>query len=146
MAHDEHERNSNESTGYEVEDASVREVVLTGVGLAVGTIIVCVAVFGLFRVLSSQEVKARRPITEVSAPPRQPPAPHLEEKPWEELEALRAKEEQTLSTYGWVNRETNAVRIPVERAMQIIAQRGLPVRRTGAERAAEGGLTSGQQR
>jgi len=35
------------------------------------------------------------------------------------------KEEQTLNTYGWVDQKAGVVRIPIERAMQLIAERGL---------------------
>ncbi len=40
-------------------------------------------------------------------------------------------EEKTLYSYGWVD-ETGTVRIPIERAMDLIVQRGLPVRPQGA--------------
>jgi hypothetical protein len=39
---------------------------------------------------------------------------------------LRYSNQQVLETYGWVNRENKTVRIPIERAMEIIAERGLP--------------------
>jgi hypothetical protein len=35
------------------------------------------------------------------------------------------KEEQTLDSYSWVDQKTGVVRIPIDRAMQLIAQRGL---------------------
>ena len=44
------------------------------------------------------------------------------------LEAFRAREHETLTTYGWVDRNTGVVRIPVERAKDLLLERGLPVR------------------
>ena len=41
---------------------------------------------------------------------------------------IRIDEEQTLSTYDWVDQKAGTVRIPIDRAMDLIAQRGLPVR------------------
>jgi hypothetical protein len=38
---------------------------------------------------------------------------------------------QHLSTYGWVDRQNGTARIPIERAMDIIAEQGLPVRAEG---------------
>jgi hypothetical protein len=35
------------------------------------------------------------------------------------------QEEQTLNSYGWVDEKTGVVRVPIERAMQLLAQRGL---------------------
>ncbi len=40
-----------------------------------------------------------------------------------ELAAIREQEEQKLSRYAWVDRERGIVRIPIERAMQLMAQR-----------------------
>ena len=44
------------------------------------------------------------------------------------LTEFRAREHQILTTYGWEDRNTGAVRIPVERAKDLLIQRGLPVR------------------
>ncbi|HEX2173209.1 MAG TPA: hypothetical protein VHL09_12280 [Dehalococcoidia bacterium] len=35
---------------------------------------------------------------------------------------------ESLSTYGWLNREQGTVRIPIERAIELTVQRGLPAR------------------
>ena len=50
-----------------------------------------------------------------------PPAPRLQVVPEEDLAILRAAEEKKLSTYGWVIRTANIVQIPIDRAMQLIA-------------------------
>jgi hypothetical protein len=130
MAHD-HEHKAN-GAGYEVEDASVREIVFTGVGLAVGTIIVCFAVAGLFKVLTATEVSSRQPLTQVPAGQSFPPTPRLQEKPWLELQGVRAHEDQVLTTYGWVDKNAGKVRIPIDKAMDIVVQHGLPMRTEGA--------------
>ena len=53
------------------------------------------------------------------------PAPALQVHGREDLETLRKREDKELAEYGWVDRSNGAVRIPIERAMQLIAQRGL---------------------
>ena len=50
-----------------------------------------------------------------------PPAPRLQVVPEEDLAILRAAEEKKLTTYGWVIRTADIVQIPVDRAMQLIA-------------------------
>ena len=40
---------------------------------------------------------------------------------------LHAREDLLLDNYTWVDRSKGTVRIPIERAMEIIAQKGLPV-------------------
>jgi len=37
-------------------------------------------------------------------------------------------EEKALYTYGWVDEKAGTVHIPIERAMDLLVQRGLPVR------------------
>src|SRR4029079_2607934 len=56
---------------------------------------------------------------------RQPPAPRLQVDPKLDLDRLRAEEYARLTTYGWVDRERRIVRIPIERAMELLADRGL---------------------
>jgi hypothetical protein len=56
------------------------------------------------------------------------PNPKLEEDERGQLNDIRLKEEQTLSTYDYIDQKAGTVRIPIERAMDLIAQRGLPVR------------------
>ena len=40
---------------------------------------------------------------------------------------LHAREDLLLDNYSWVDQSQGKVRIPIERAMELIAQRGLPV-------------------
>jgi hypothetical protein len=56
---------------------------------------------------------------------RQPPAPRLQVDPKLDLDRLRAEEYARLTTYGWADRERRIVRIPIERAMELLAERGL---------------------
>jgi len=44
------------------------------------------------------------------------------------LEAFRAREDAELSTYGWVDENAGVVRIPIERAKDLMLERGYPTR------------------
>jgi hypothetical protein len=55
-----------------------------------------------------------------------PPGPRLQTSARADLARFRAHEEQTLNSYGWIDRNKGLVRIPIERAMNLLAQRGLP--------------------
>ena len=59
------------------------------------------------------------------------PAPRLETDERSEINKDRMREEQTLATYDYVDKNAGSVRIPIDRAMDLIAQRGLPVRQGG---------------
>jgi hypothetical protein len=55
-----------------------------------------------------------------------PTAPRLQPAPWEDMELLRSAMERRLNSVGWLDREADVVHMPIERAMNLIAQRGLP--------------------
>ena len=57
---------------------------------------------------------------------KQPPEPRLQPNPARDLREMRAAEEQLLHQYAWIDPDKGIVRIPIERAMDLIAQRGLP--------------------
>jgi hypothetical protein len=65
------------------------------------------------------------------------PAPRLEIDERTELNDDRIAEEEKLNSYGYVDDNHVTVRIPIERAMDLIAQRGLPVRSQAAAPGAE---------
>ena len=62
------------------------------------------------------------------------PNPRLEEDERGQLNGIILDEDKTLYSYGWVDEKAGTVRIPIERAMELIAQRGLPVRPQGIRR------------
>ena len=69
------------------------------------------------------------PTARVTQPP--PPGPGLQVAPAEDLLRIRATEQARLEEYVWVDRDAGLVRIPIERAMEIVAERGLPVSEEG---------------
>ena len=56
------------------------------------------------------------------------PAPNLQVNPPDDLVSFRARENAELNGYGWVDRTNGVVHIPIARAVELIAQRGLPAR------------------
>jgi hypothetical protein len=55
------------------------------------------------------------------------PEPRLEDNERGELKSFRLGEEEELNSFGWVDEKAGVAHIPIESAMQLIAQRGLPV-------------------
>jgi hypothetical protein len=66
--------------------------------------------------------------------PQQPPEPRLQGQPTKDLVEMRREEDEALSTYGWVDPQAGVVRIPIDRAMDRVLERGLPARPAGNER------------
>ena len=67
----------------------------------------------------------------INSPARVYPQPQLIRVPGALLRDYRAREGIELTNYGWISRTQNVTRIPIDRAMTIIVQRGLPVRQPG---------------
>jgi hypothetical protein len=66
------------------------------------------------------------PVLEEARVRRPPPEPRLEVSPPKDLMELRAREEAILTGWGWTDKEKGLARIPVARAADIIAEKGLP--------------------
>jgi hypothetical protein len=56
------------------------------------------------------------------------PNPKLDVSPQLDLQQMKAREDSILNSYGWVDRNAGVVRIPIARAMELLAERKLPVR------------------
>ena len=52
---------------------------------------------------------------------------------------MRAAEEAALNSYGWVDKDAGIVKIPVDRAMEILAKKGLPARKQEEDETADDG-------
>ena len=114
--------------GHETRDADIRQIVYTGAGLAITAVIVGIIVFGIFKYLGGHEI-ATIQVNPMSVEDQQiPPAPRLQEHSTIELQQLHAQEDHVLSTYGWMDKKTGVVRIPIDRAKDLMLQRGFPTR------------------
>jgi hypothetical protein len=60
----------------------------------------------------------------VVTPPRPFAPPRLQTDPVGDLNRLKAQQRAQLTGYGWVDRDRGLARIPIERAMDMIAARG----------------------
>ncbi len=63
--------------------------------------------------------------------PKAPPSPNLQNQPFKDIYNLRHAETEKLTSYGWVDKEGGIARIPVDRAMEVMLQRGFPARADG---------------
>jgi hypothetical protein len=114
--------------GYERADVDSSAVLKFGLALLILCVVAGGLLYGLFKFFQSQE-SAATPTYPLNVDARRlPPEPRLEETPVLDLKAMRGAEDQLLNGYGWVDRKQGIVRIPISRAMDLLAQRGLPSR------------------
>ncbi|HEV2330417.1 MAG TPA: hypothetical protein VGY56_16670 [Verrucomicrobiae bacterium] len=122
---------------HEVGEKKVRNVLIIG-GSALFLLLVSLAACALALHLLSQAHPMQRmqPLGIISAPNLKPlerfPAPYLTvDDDHAQRLALYAGQNQKLNSYGWVDRSNGIVRIPIDRAMDLLMQRGLPTRTNG---------------
>ena len=130
MPHAEHAGDDNPAVHHEESDVNIRAILGFGAGMIVVGIVLALAVFVLFGYFNSRESAKVAPEYPLAAAPesRLPPEPRLQINPREDLQSLRANEDATLSGYGWVDKNAGIVRIPIDQAMKLTLQRGLPAR------------------
>ena len=118
-------------SGYEKRDANVRNLLRFAAGLFV-TLLVAAGISKVVFDYLGRVQKLGPPATPFEQARALPPLPQLQAHPESDLEELRAKDQQELDSYGWVDRTRGIVHIPIEKAMDLILERGLPARPAGA--------------
>lgn len=123
--------------GYETRDADLKVLLQFGFGLAVllaVTLIVMRLIFGYLNTLT--------PLGPTASPFENtreiPSGPLLQAHPHDDLVTFCANQRQLVDNYAWVNKAGGVVQIPIDRAMDITLQHGLPSR-TEQEMQAGGG-------
>lgn len=109
---------------YEKRDVHLRPVLGFMVGL---TVVFTVALWSMARLRDALTTEPVSPHS-LGVDRVVPPAPRLENVPGTILDDLERNVAIELSSYGWIDAESDRVRIPVERAMELVLEEGFPVR------------------
>ncbi len=153
-AHDPNEpqKTASESAGYEITDVNVNGIVVFLASLAAFVGVFFIFCFGMGKVINTAILKADGPPNKWNMIGTQPggkrqdltsnavmeqqqlnemvqrfPTPRLlTDNGNQETAELHAREDLLLDHYSWIDRSSGKVRIPIARAMQLIAER-LPV-------------------
>jgi hypothetical protein len=117
-------------TGGSLDDRELdlRSIVIFGVVLFGGTLVVLLLMWGMSAAFKSMEEAKDRPpspLGEARLDPI-PPGPRLQAVPPRDMDELRAANRQALTTYGWVDQPNGVAHIPVDRAIAILTEKGLP--------------------
>jgi hypothetical protein len=140
-----HIHNSAGNGGYEHRDIGVAGIVYFLAALAFAGLVTYFVVDGLYHFLDKRSAETQAPVSPLVTnapadtrhiqkgyPQATFPDPKLEEDERGQLNGIRLTEEQTLSSYDYVDQKAGTIRIPIDRAMDLIASRGLPVRAQAA--------------
>jgi hypothetical protein len=153
------------SKGYEASDVRVSGIVVFLVALTIFAVVTAAMAYGVGKMLDARMAKEDGPPSKwaktvdvrqlgdmpnspelqnkVATLMRQYPTPRLQtDDGAQDVADLHAREDLLLNNYSWVDQSQGKVRIPIERAMDLIAQRGLPV----APAVEQAPLMTGDQR
>ncbi|WP_446745100.1 hypothetical protein [Silvibacterium acidisoli] len=151
--HDSPNKQASLKEGYEVTDVSVQGIAVFVIALAISVGVFFVFCFGMGKVINNALSKSDGPVNQWHASSVEPagklknmesnpaleqqelhrlaqsfPTPRLQgDDGNQDVMALHQREDLLLGHYSWVDQSQGKVRIPIERAMELIAQRGLPV-------------------
>lgn len=116
------------NVGHETTDADLGGVGKTLLYTAIFVALCFVFVWFMYGVMRSEGVSGDRGTS--PAVPRQgdrrPPLPRLQVRPTDELAAFREQQQEALETWEWSNPEHTLARVPVGRALDMVAEHGLP--------------------
>lgn len=122
----------NSAVHHEESDVNIRGVLGFAAALFAVAVVIHVLIWVLFRYFEGsaarQQLQPTYPLA-TQQEQRLPPEPRLQTNPRQDMLDLRAAEDQTLTTYGWVDKNAGVVRIPIEQAMKLTIERGLPARK-----------------
>jgi hypothetical protein len=134
-----------DKAGFERQDLGTKGILEFFAGLVILGVVVGLVLLGMFNLMDNYR-KAHQPpqnpLAKVSeentgnATPKDAesfPQPRLETDEVGQLNGQRLHEEEILNTYGWVDQKAGIARIPIDRAMALIVQRGLATRPGGTE-------------
>lgn len=113
---------------YEISDINVWGVIAVGTGVLVTMLLIVGLLHFLFVHFAYQSARQSPPPLPIAAQGRPlPPEPRLQQSPHEDLERLRTTEDWQLQNYSWIDRSKGVVGIPIEQAIDLTAQHGIPV-------------------
>jgi hypothetical protein len=138
------------STGYEQKDVRVTGIVVFLLSLGIFVAVTGVLCYGIGKIINAHMDKEDGPNSKwtktadirqlgnlannpamqnkVAQLAQQFPSPRLQlDDGYQEIADIHAKEDLLLNNYSWADRSQGKIRIPIDKAMEILAQQGLPV-------------------
>jgi hypothetical protein len=115
------------SGGHEPIDISIRLPLIGGAAI----LVLCISVIVVLG-LSMRYFKSEAKILGLSKPALfkddagQFPEPRLQRNTTDDMAKFLAQERAVLESYGWVDAKAGIARIPIDRALELLAERGLP--------------------
>ena len=119
----------NPHVQHEPGDVDARALTKFGLTMSGLIVVFLFGLWGLFEYFVRHEAAINAPPSPAAMvnSQKQPPEPRLQPDPVRDLRQMQSDENRLLRQYAWVDPDKGVVKIPIDRAMDLVAQRGLPV-------------------
>lgn len=114
--------------GFERRDTHVRAVFLFAAGLAALCVFALFTTSWVFDDLRDATALEQEPPHPLAIPGTLPPGPNLQANPNRDYADYARQQREGVESYGWVDPAMGIVRVPVERALELVLEEGLPTR------------------
>jgi hypothetical protein len=108
-------------------EINLRGIVYAAVGLVAVTAVVHLLIWSLIQGFNRFDTKRDATPSPMAEANRQPPpsGPRLQTTPALDLAAMRQDEDRRLNRAGWIDQQKGTIRVPIDVAMEVVANRGL---------------------
>jgi hypothetical protein len=98
-------------------------VLEAAIGFVVVFALILVGVWVFYRSFRLADMQRDVRRTFVESKPPVPPEPRLQVNPQADLQEYLQNQREALTSYGWISRPEGRVRIPIDRAMELVVER-----------------------
>jgi hypothetical protein len=126
----------NPGVSYEPSQADLRVVLAFLASLALAAALVLLVLWGMFSYFRNKSAeRGPLPSPRMYTSPPNVPQPQLQPDPVADYNVYRLSARAMLESYGWVDQKAGIARIPIDKAMDLVVERGLPWHQPGTSPA-----------
>lgn len=115
--------------GRELADVSIRSLFHQAFYLVIVCVAVWFAMAGMLKFVTGRLADADAPVSPLARQAGElPPEPRLLTDEPSNLRTFRTGEDERLHQYGWDDKAAGTVHMPIDRAKELLLERGLPAR------------------
>ncbi len=132
--------------GHQPDQVQIGSIVRFGIGLTISVILVFVVILFLLRYFEGRDIARadEQPPMMAVADPNLFPRPRLQEHPSRNLEQYREEIGAKVNSYGWVDEKAGIARIPIDRALELTAEKQLLKSSPTSTKAEDSGADASQ--
>jgi len=116
------------AAAYEKRDANPRALVYFTLIMAAILAATALSLIWLFKHYQKVENPGSAVPAPFAATRPMPPPPRIQPNPSADMQSYLQSQQNLLNSYGWIDRQEGIVRLPIDRAMELLLERGLPTR------------------